>query len=80
MFKRGVWSSADTPHIVGSEHTGDEISFLARVSRVTWRVSNFAEGGNVSVGLFPKFALAQFFFFARPKFALKNKGNETLVT
>ena len=35
-----------------------------------------------SDSVFPKFALALifFFFFARPKFALKNNGNEMLVT
>ena len=49
---------------------------------MTWRVRYFAEGRNVSVGLFPQFAPALLFFSARVKFsfALNHNRNVTVLT
>ena len=48
---------------------------------MTWRVRYFAEGRNVSVGLFPQFAPAPFFFSAlKLFFALNHNRNATVLT
>ena len=64
VVRNKIWSVVLTrpcSHIGGSEDTGDKLTFIARVSRVTWRVRYIEEGRNVSVGLFTPFALAPFF-------------------